>query len=168
MLKLLSICAMFIALAMAPASAQQEAILRKVEVTGAPVSDIVLAMSKPGAPPTTRQVAGGAPNPSDRRSARSRVRCSGENASSPESVRSPVCTFHIESKGDTSPGSPVAVFVTRKRRGVGNRPSDKAEWVDVGWSAMAEGCHWPTSHLGQKRRLLGAVSVPSNWSARPR
>ena len=47
MLKLLSICAMFIALAMAPASAQQEAILRKVEVTGAGF-DIVLAMSKPG------------------------------------------------------------------------------------------------------------------------
>jgi hypothetical protein len=114
MLKLLSICAMFIALAMAPASAQQEAILRKVEVTGAGF-DIVLAMSKPGG--TTYDLAkspeallihliGGqlvlgfdAPE---------------KMLAALESVRSPVCTFHIESKGDTSPGSPVAVFVTRK------------------------------------------------------
>src|SRR5262245_18823669 len=115
MLKHLSMWAALITFATGSANAQQQAVLQKIEVPGAG-SHIVIAVPKS---PT-----GAIYDLAESPDALVMHLIGGElvvGFDSPEkmiaaaeSVRSPVCSFHIESKGGQSPRRPVVVFVTSK------------------------------------------------------
>ena len=114
MLKHLSICAALIALATSPANAQQqEAVLQKLEVPGAPF-DIVYAMPKPG---------GVILNLASSPDALLVHLIGGELALSfdgeekmlkaLDSLQMPVCAFHVDGKVGPS-RTPVAVYIVPK------------------------------------------------------
>ena len=114
MFKHLSICAALVALAAAPTHAQQqEAVLRKVEVPGAPFN-LIFAMPKPGG--TTYSLA--------RSPEALLVHLIGgelalgfdgetEMLKALNSLQLPVCSFHVENK-DSNFRKPVAVYIVPK------------------------------------------------------